>query len=81
MTPATALSCWPRRRRSGGAGECCGFDEDALAHLTCEGEGVGDGVCDEKNNIELKCWDGGDCCAESCVMKNPSGPKHGGSSS
>ena len=48
----------------------------ALHHLTsldvldCGGaSGVNDGVCDSANNFD-GCWDGGDCCAESCWMRN-----------
>ena len=29
-------------------------------------DSVGDGFCDETNNID-GCWDGGDCCASSCI--------------
>jgi hypothetical protein len=27
---------------------------------------VGDGICDPQNNVDC-CWDGGDCCAETCT--------------
>ena len=44
----------------------------ALAHIValpsndgesgCGYPGVGDGVCDDDNNIQACGWDGGDCC-------------------
>eukprot|EP00854_Cymbomonas_tetramitiformis_P021658 gene21658-26048_t len=38
---------------------------DCAADLT----GVGDGVCDVENNVD-GCWDGGDCCPESCAASH-----------
>ena len=48
-------------------------NDAAVAHLkTCTGMAsiVNDGVCHESKNNEENCWDGGDCCAYSCSLRN-----------
>ena len=42
----------------------CSFDDNEYIDRSR----IGDGYCDQDLNVDC-CWDGGDCCQETCVPK------------
>ena len=38
------------------------------AGTSCDVQYIGDGTCDDANNVEECQWDGGDCCGDNVVI-------------
>ncbi|CAM9428395.1 unnamed protein product [Laminaria digitata] len=53
-------------------------DEPGGSSLDCMTEFSGDSLCDEDNNSEICGYDGGDCCACTCVSSDETDNKCGG---
>ena len=86
LNEQSKLICTPKiaySTRSGGVvcegtrGSTAISQASALAHLlTCvpqsgtSAAGYNDGVCTPSLNVEEECYDGGDCCGESCWARN-----------